>query len=722
MILRHGTITLILLAAILLAGVASGEEGMWPLYDVDKLSFDDFRAAGLELEPEDIYNPAGGGLCRAVVRVGASGSFVSKDGLIVTNHHVAFGAVQKQSTAEIDLIRDGFYAASREEELPAIGYNVWVTLSAEDVTGRVLADISDDMDDFLRYQTMDKAIKEIIAEAEKEGDIKCRVAHMFGGKQFILYRQFKIRDVRIVYVPPASIGEYGGDIDNWMWPRHTGDFSFLRAYVAPDGGSAEYSEENVPYHPEVFLPISTSGLKDGDFAMIIGFPGGTSRYASSYQIDELVSHSYPTWIKTCEDILKIIEELSADDPEIEVRLASRSKGLNNSLKNSLGMLEGFQGWNLLEKKLEAEAGLSAFVAGSPDLNRRYSGVLSGLDSLYQEKQLTRDKDRVLGMLGWPDHVDAAFTIYRWALERTKDDMERERGYQDRDSISTREWLEDVQINLVPEYDRALLRYFLQQALALPEGHRITSIDETIAAAEGSDSESRLEAWLEYAFANTKMGELEDRMKMFNMSVEELEALNDPFIEFAKATYAEREDYRNRSKKLKGASNRLEPKLISAYAEWKQDELYPDANGTMRINFGVTKGYSPREGVDYDCFTTVAGVLKKETGEDPFIVPDELKQARTTGSTSAYVHDPIKDVPVNFLTTNDATGGNSGSPVIDGKGGLVGLLFDCNYEGIAADYLFNSEVTRSISVDIRYVLYVIDEVYHLDALLDELTLL
>ncbi|UCC45360.1 MAG: S46 family peptidase, partial [Candidatus Zixiibacteriota bacterium] len=253
---------LVLVAAVLLAGSVCGEEGMWPLYDVGALPFDSYRASGLELEPEDIYNPAGGGLCEAVVRVGASGSFVSKNGLVITNHHVAYGAVQKQSTAEENLIRDGFYAATQAEEIPAIGYNTWVTLSAEDVTERVLAGISDDMDDFERYQAMDRAIKEIIAEAEAEGDIKCRVARMFGGKQFVLYRQFQIRDVRIVYVPPVSIGEYGGDIDNWMWPRHTGDFSFLRAYVAPDGSSAEYSEENVPYQPKKFLPISTTGLSD----------------------------------------------------------------------------------------------------------------------------------------------------------------------------------------------------------------------------------------------------------------------------------------------------------------------------------------------------------------------------------------------------------------------------------------------------------------------------
>jgi len=545
---------------------------------------------------------------------------------------------------------------------------------------------------------------------------------MFAGKQYILYRQFKIRDVRIVYVPPEAIGVYGGDIDNWMWPRHTGDFSFLRrAYVAPDGSSAEYAEENVPYQPSRFLPIAKDGVKDGDFAMIIGFPGGTSRYASSYQMDDIINYSYPIRIALFRDILGIIDEVSKDNPETAIRLKTRVQGYNNGLKNLIGMLEGFERGNLLEKKLTAETELAGFIEVSPELEKRYAGVLAGLDSLYSEKRLTRDRDYGLMLLGWADHPEMASDIYKWAMERRKPDPERDKYYQDRDSIDTREWLEDAQINLVPPYDRAIQRYALQHALDLPEGSRIQAVDEMIAAVEGNDRNARIEAWLDYAFANTKIGDQERRMAMFGMSVEELEALNDPFINYAKSLYPDIEAWRERRKEQSGSSSRLEPKLITAYADWRGDELYPDANGTMRVNFGTVKGYRASDATQYGCFTTVAGVLEKETGEDPFIVPEELKRGAAASSTSVYAHAPIYDVPVNFLTTNDATGGNSGSPVIDGKGRLIGILFDGNYEGITADYMFNPEVARSINVDIRYVLYVIDEVYHLDALLDELTL-
>jgi hypothetical protein len=265
------------------------------------------------------------------------------------------------------------------------------------------------------------------------------------------------------------------------------------------------------------------------------------------------------------------------------------------------------------------------------------------------------------------------------------------------------------------------RYALQSALDLPEGSRIEAVDAMIAAVGGDDPSARIENWLDSVFARTGVGDLERRMAMFGMSVEELEALDDPFIAYAKALYPDMEARRERRKEQAGTSNRLEPKLISAYADWRQDALYPDANSTMRVNFGIVDGYRVDDQTAYDCFTTVAGVLKKETGEYPFLVPEELKASAPTAASSPYAYAPIHDVPVNFLTTNDATGGNSGSPVIDGKGRLVGVLFDSNYEGLTADYMFNPDLARSINVDIRYVLYVIDDVYHLQSLMDELSL-
>jgi hypothetical protein len=717
----HRSVIVVSFALAAVSADVSADEGMWPLYELDKLSFAQYAGAGLQLQSEDIYSSDGGGLYQAVVRIGATGSFVSSDGLIITNHHVAYGAVQKQSTAEVNLIREGFYAPTRADELPAPGYTASVTLSMYDVTDRVLAGVTDDMTDLERYEAVDRAIKAIVAEAELNGGVKARVSAMFAGTQYVLFREFRIRDIRIVYVPPEMIGVYGGDIDNWMWPRHTGDFSFLRAYVAPDGSPAEYAPDNVPYHPSRFLPIAKDGVSEGDFTMIIGFPGHTNRYASSYQVDDLINYSYPTRIELYRDILGIIERLSSGDPETAVRLQSRVQGYNNGLKNRIGMLEGFSRGGLLDQKRAAERELAAFIDADDNLRRIYSGILPGLDSLYNRKHATRTRDLVLGLLTWSDHPEMAFEIYRWAKERRKTDPERDRGYQDRDSTETREWLEDAQINLVPSYDRALLRYALLRAAALPDRSRIRLVDDILTGAEGSNREEQIDNWLDSAFARTRIGDLERRMSFFRMSVEKLEALNEPFIDFAKALYPDMEEMRLRDKAHYGTSSRLEPKLIAAYADWRKHLLYPDANSTMRVNFGTVDGYRADGGQKYSSFTTVSGVLEKETGEYPFIVPDQLKAGAPMSGGSHYVYAPIEDVPVNFLSTNDATGGNSGSPVIDGRGRLVGVLFDGNYEGITSDYMFDAEKARAINVDIRYVLYLLDEVYHLDALLSELNI-
>ncbi len=712
-----------ILCLVVLSGVGTeADEGMWPLYDLHKLPFDSLKVRGLMLEPEQIYNPEGEGIAFAVVRVGATGSFVSPNGLIITNHHVAFGAVQKQSTVERNYLRDGFYAATREEEIPAIGYNVYVTLSIKDVTGRVLDVVDEGMGDLERYQAIERVSKEIIREAEEGRDVKCRLAKMLGGTQYVLYTYFKIRDVRIVYAPPRSIGEYGGDIDNWMWPRHTGDFSFLRAYVAPDGSSAEFSKDNVPYRPEVYLPVSSAGVKEGDFVMMMGFPGHTDRYASSYYIDHLVSYYYPERIRTLEDRLRILKEASARDASVSLRLASRIGSVNNRLKKSYGVREGFKKYDVLRKKRGEERVLTEFLRTDPVLTREFGFVLPELERLHQEKNKYRDKDFILSWMQYSsDFLNMAVTLHKWAAEREKDDIDREPGYQDRDSISTKEWLRDAQINLVPAVDKETLKYFMWRAWELPPGQKIGALEDISAGKRGKKREKRLNEFVEKLYKQTRVGEVKWRLRMFRMTRKDLEKLNDPFIELAIALKPEIDELEERDKEFSGAQSRLAPKLIAAYAKWKQEKIYPDANGTMRFNHGSVEAFSPRDAVRYDYITGLSGVMEKETGKDPFIVPAELKWVYEQKDFGNYVDSITGEIPVNLLTTNDGTGGNSGSPMINGKGELIGLDFDGNYESVSDDYLYNPELSRSIIVDIRYVLFLIDKVYHLDDLLQELTI-
>jgi len=713
----------VVVVSLLLSGAPAGaDEGMWPLYDLKKLDFKELKARGLELDRKDIYNTKDGGLARAVFDIGGgTGSFISRDGLIITNHHVAFGAIQRQSTVEANYIRDGFYAMTRQEEIPAIGYSLFVTLASKDVTDRILADVKDDMDDLERYKAIDAARKEIIKKSEEGRDVKCTVATMFGGTQYILYTRFKVRDIRIVYIPPAPIGQFGGDIDNWMWPRHTGDFSFLRAYVAPDGSSAEYAEENVPYHPEVFLPISSEGVKENDFAMVIGFPGYTDRYASSFSAELLIEHRYPVIIDVLEDALGILDEASARDSSVAIRVASKSEGLNNFLKNSYGMMEGFRKVDLVGEKRETERKLTAFLKQNRKLEKEYGNVLPGLEALYREIMAAERKDFMMRLMRFgSDYLDLSLSVYKWAVEREKEDLERERGYQDRDSTAMREGLEDAQINLVPSVDRTTLEYFMEKALALPDGQKIEAVERILNGRRGQDRETAIDEYLEMLYGKTGIGDLDRRMKMFKMSKTQLDALGDPFIDLAAALTPENEERIERSKKFRGALTRLEPRLIAAYAEWRGGDLYPDANGTKRLNYGTVKGYNPRDAVQYDYMTTLTGVMEKETGEDPFIVPAELKRAWKQKNYGSYADTAVADLPVDFLTTNDSTGGNSGSPLLNGRGEVVGLLFDGNYEAIVADYVFLPGLTRCINVDIRYVLFVVDKVYGLKELMNEMT--
>jgi len=709
------------LLAPALAPVASADEGMWPPYSLSQLPFDSLRARGLKLSAEEIYNPGGGGITDAVVHMGATASFVSPEGLLLTNHHVGYGAIQRQSTTEQNYLREGFYAPTRAEEIEAPGYTVDITTGVEDVTERVLGAIDDSMTGIERYNAVDRAIKEIVAEAEGGGERRCKVAATFGGKQYIKYESIELRDVRIVYIPPEAIGNFGGETDNWIWPRHTGDFAFLRAYVGPDGKPAGFSPENVPYRPRAWLPISATGIRDGGFTMTIGFPGHTERYISSFELADQVEFSLPERIRGSETSIRIIEGIGKSDPEIALRTANDLKGIYNWLKKSRGILEGLKRTHALERKLAEEKELTAFLSRSPVLQREYGSVLPDLQRVYEQRKATQLRDSRLRRLNYGcDYYRLAAGLYRWAVEREKPDMERERGYQDRDTLSALRRQRSAQTNLVSTVDRALLKQGLADLLDLPASQRIEAL-ETIFGGRGGPSGGRsIDEFVEDLYARTRIGNLDDRLRMFDMSRRQLQSLHDPFIDLAAALYPQAEEIRERERALDGDEARLTPKLVQAYAEWKAARMYPDANGTMRVSFGKVAGYSPRDAVWYNYVTLLGGVMEKETGADPFIVPAALKAVFAEKDFGPYVQEDTGDVPVDFVTTNDITNGNSGSPVINGRGEIVGIAFDGNYEAVASDYMYDSVMNRTIVVDTRYVLFLLDRVYHLTGLLGELT--
>jgi hypothetical protein len=676
---------------------------------------------GLQLSSKQIYDAGGGGLARAIVSLGGgTGSFVSPNGLILTNHHVAFGALQRTSTAEHNYTVDGFNAASYEEEIPAPGYRASVLVSIEDATRKVLSAVADSMGDLERFNAIEKRIKEIVKYGEEGRDVECRVVPFYEGMQYKLFTYFVCKDVRIVYAPPASIGNYGGDVDNWMWPRHTGDFSFLRAYVAPNGKSAEFAKENVPYKSDAHLAMSTKSLKENDFTMIIGYPGKTGRHATSYTIAQMQDYSYPKRIAMFKDWLAILGEEAKRGKDIEIKVAQFDMMLNNSMKNWEGMLEGFTKGGLLEKKRNTELAFSKWLEMSPDMKTKYGDVLPAIASLYEDQKGYRDKNMIVGQMNFGcQMLRAGATLDRWTEEKAKVDLERKPGYQDRDVPRLKQSLRMIQMSYDPQVDRRVLKYFLMRAVDLPDNQRIETVDAALQGAKGPEAEKKIDALLDGLYAGTKLGTAEERLRMFDLSREDLLKAGDSFVDFAVALDKEAKALEDRQKTMDGALQRLSPRLMEAFMLWKGGNLYPDANGTMRLTYGTVKGYSPRDAVSYKYITSLAGAVEKNTGEDPFDCPKELLALHESLDFGEYEDAALGDVPVDFLSTCDITGGNSGSPIMNGKGECIGAAFDGNYESISSDYLFIKETTRSINVDSRYILFIMDKMSGAKRLLDEM---
>jgi hypothetical protein len=708
------------LAVLVLLRPALCEEGMWLPHALPDHLMGEMQALGLELGRDEIFNPAGTGIANAVVNIGATGAFVSPDGLILTNHHVAYGAVQRISTSEMNYIEEGFLARSRDEEVPAHGYRAYVLLSSEDVTARVFSYLEPTMSPLERHEAIEKAAKEIVREAEAGRDVYCEVNGFYGGSMYQLDTYLQLTDVRVVYVPSRSIGEYGGDIDNWMWPRHTGDFSFLRAYVGPDGKPAEFSEDNVPYSPTSYLKVSKEGLRDGEFAMIIGYPGTTHRYLTSYGLAYKEDFDYPERIRLFQKMLKTLYRESEADPEAAVRVAGRVKGINNRLKNNLGMLEGFRNFKLVERQAEREKALSAALEADPRMMEKYGDLLDGFQSQHEARLRHGRVDLILeNMVGRGTLLSQAMLLYKWSLEKEKNDMDRDPDYMDREIPELKMKLRVFQMGYHEESDREILRMLINEALDLPPGQRIEGISTVFAGTPGDEMPDAADSFLAGFYSGTRLDRPGERMRMFDLSHEELMAENEPFIGLAAMLCDDNEARLEREKGFDGAMTLLRPRWIEAQAEHAGRTLYPDANGTMRLNYGMVKGYSPRDAVYYKPLSTLAGVAEKHTGVPPFDCPERLLRLAGLPDHGPYDDPALGDVPVDILTTHDSTGGNSGSPLINGRGELVGCLFDGNYEAMTSDFIFMNDLTRSISVDIRYVLFIADRVDGARNVLEEL---
>jgi hypothetical protein len=520
----------------------------------------------------------------------------------------------------------------------------------------------------------------------------------------------EIRDVRLVYSPALGVGNFGGETDNWMWPRHTGDFSFLRAYVGKDGKPAPYSKDNVPFQPKHWLKVATEPMSDGDFVLVAGYPGRTFRYRTSAEVENAVKFTIPATIRYAKDANAILENEGKRGRDVEIAAANTVKGNANTMKKLEGEVEAFKDGRILATRKAREEALRSWMASHPEDAKKYGSALSELNAVDQKYWSMQQRDLLLAwMTRNSSMLSQATKTCRLAEEKTKKDTDRADGYRERDLVRFREALDRSQKNMERGIDRSLLRYFFAEALKLPPNQRIHAIDAAVAATGEKDSQKAVDKALDTLFGATKIDDLESRRAMMTESAAQLSARNDSFLKFASALVADIRANEEVEREYSGAIARVRPLYFEALTKLAGGALAPDANGTLRITFGNVKGYAPRDGVYYTPQTSVAGVIRKNRGEGEFNAPKALlSAARDPKFTEGYVARKLCDVPVDFLSTVDTTGGNSGSPTLNAKGELCGLLFDGNWESLGSDYEFE-DITRSIHVDAQYMLFVMDSV-------------
>jgi hypothetical protein len=705
------------LALPAMAGTAHADEGMWVPQQLPDIA-GPLRKAGLKLDPKQLADLTGDPMGAVVSLGGCTASFVSPQGLVVTNHHCAYGAIQLNSTPQKNLMKDGFYAAAQGDEVTA-GPNarVFALESIRDVSAQMRAAIAAAPTPLARTQAAEALEKTLVAECEAGGGYRCHVASFLGGNTYRLFRNLEIKDVRLVYAPPGAIGNYGGEVDNWMWPRHTGDFSFMRAYVGKDGRPAAYSPDNVPYQPKHWLKLAQDDLDVGSFVMVAGYPGSTARYALAGEFDDTAGWTYPVVAGHYKKIVAMIDAAGKQDPDIAVKYASTKRGLENTLKNYDGQLDGFRRISAADKKRAEEQAVLAWLRGGGDAGKVALEAHAKLEQLHAQARSTRERDLVFGQLRRTGAIGAATSLYRLSLERAKRDAEREQGYQERDLPAFEGSLQQMDKRYHARMDRQLQEYWLREYVKLPKAQRVVAVDTWL----GGDDEAAIQRALD-KLAATRLGSLDARTALFKADRAKFEASDDPAVQFAVAIMPTLLALEQQQKTRRGEELLARPAYLQAVADYRKSQggaVYPDANSTLRITFGNVTGYTRSDGTRQAAFTTLEQVAAKATDEEPFNAPKAQLDAIAAKRYGGLVDPELGTVPVNFLSNLDITGGNSGSPVLDAEGRLVGLAFDMNWEAVASNWVFDPDMTRMISLDQRYMRWIMQEAAPAPRVLQEL---
>ncbi|HQU83730.1 MAG TPA: S46 family peptidase [Pyrinomonadaceae bacterium] len=706
--------TYILASAILLSSVsfafAVPEEGM---FTPDQISSLPLKKKGLKIKPEEIYNPNGVDISDAVVRlsIGCSSEFVSPNGLILTNHHCGFDALVAASSTTKDYAKDGFKADNMQGEIEAKGYSVFVTNRVENVTTQILKGTES-----LTGEAKAKAVTANIETLQKAEQAKVpegtmiRIQALNSGLFYYLYETMEIKDVRVVYAPPQNIGYYGGDPDNFEWSRHTGDFTFLRAYVAPDGKSAPYSTSNVPYKPKKFLTVSLDGIKENDFTMILGYPGGTTRYRESQAVEFAQNANFPFLVDYLKAWTSGLVKAGENDEEKRIKLQGEIFSLNNSIKAFDGGVIAMKRSDIISQKRAQETQLETWINADANRKAKYGTVLADLKRISEPYYATGLRDRILRTIPSP----ASAPTFSWVVDAiTTVQQGKKLDDRKRGAITQTMAEHDAAI------EREVIKYNLKAIADLPDNQKFKTAEMVFGNKQGKERRAAEDAFTASIIDNPDFDSAENLIKLYDMSFASLEKKYPKLVDFAVGLAGERAAIAARAKTFGDNIDPLRVTYQQAMAEMKGITPYPDANSTLRFTYGSVKGYAPREAVYYSPFTTLKGVLEKDTGVDPFDAPEKLKELQKSKDFGRFgVGD---SVPVNFLTTNDIIGGNSGSPVLNGKGEQIGIAFDGNYEGLGNDIFFDGNYGRTIVVDIRYVLFLTEKFGGAGWILNEMSL-
>lgn len=676
---------------------------------------------GLKIKPIDIYNPNGISLKDAIVIVdGGTGEFVSPDGLLLTNHHVAFDGLVSASTEAKNLGDEGYRANSRAEELPAKDYQVTITQEIKDVTAEVKAG-TEAMDPAARAAAIATKMSDMQkAESRPMDGIRVAVQSLNEGMYYYKFTYYILRDVRIAYAPPRNIGFYGGDPDNFEWPRHCGDFTFMRAYTGPDGKPADYSKDNIPYKPKKWLTISMDGVKNDDFVMVMGYPGRTVRYRESYSVAYNQNIGMPFLVNLFAEQIRIRQEVGKYNPALKVSLQSDIFSIANSMKAFDGGVIAMRHANVVQQKRDEEAAFNKWMDADPARKSKYGEALPQLAQIYSVWNTEGPRTQIVQTLaGTSAPLQLTAIAAQVALDKEKPEAQRNPALA-RTAMVVKSQIGPALADRNLTIEREELVYMLRQAAELPEAQRFDFVEKLFAGKQG---EARLRAEADFARSMVESSHYNTPNAiagLFDMSLAQMRAANDPLLNFAIALGAALNDAQEKSNNFNAVIARWRPLYVAGMAEMHGGKPYPDANRTLRFTYGSVKGYVPQEAMTASAFTTLSGVLAKDTGREPFNAPSKLRDLENAKDFGPYAPKG-GDVPVNFLSTTDIIGGNSGSPIMNAKGEQVGIVFDGNYEGLGNDFFYNDARGRTISVDIRYVLFITDKFGGAGWILQELSM-